>query len=247
MPGTTPSLALPYPLPTDQVSQGSADIRALAEDVERKLGSIVGATLPAAPTAGQRALLAGPADWVCWELVWDNGFWRFLGGADFYAIDVNRISAGGAWASAGPTIHLPYVGLYDFLYGARWDSGGAGAQAGFVTVAGPGVAADDYHAQITQTGHSYGGWTAFDGSGLFGVRVNWTTIGGDFGLWYRNNSGGAPAYASNRRIWARPIYLTQTPATGLSDDELLAAIERENAQLREAGLLADPPAEARPV
>jgi hypothetical protein len=40
MPGSTPNRQLPYPLPTDQVSAGASDIRALAEAVDVELATI---------------------------------------------------------------------------------------------------------------------------------------------------------------------------------------------------------------
>jgi hypothetical protein len=41
MPANTPRLALPYPLPTDQVAAGATDIRALAEAVDPILAAAV--------------------------------------------------------------------------------------------------------------------------------------------------------------------------------------------------------------
>ena len=245
MPGSTPSLALPYPLPTDQVAQGAGDIRLLAEDVERKLGPLAVSSLPAAPTAGQRALLAVATDGAYWEFVYGGGgYWRFLGGSEAYIADDSRIAVGNAWQDSGPGFTLPYVGLYDFRYCARWDSGPANnvSQAGFMSIGTATVGPSDSYAQITQTGHAYGGWTPFEGSGAYGVRINWTTIGGAVSLRYHNN-GSAAAYVSNRKLWIKPVYLTQTPSLELSDAELRAAIARENLQLLEAGLLADPPDE----
>jgi hypothetical protein len=41
MPANTPNLALPYPLPTDQVAAGAGDIRALAEAIDPLLANAV--------------------------------------------------------------------------------------------------------------------------------------------------------------------------------------------------------------
>lgn len=53
MPATTPVFHLPYPLPTDQVSAGAGDIRALAEAVEPILAGNVDAPGAAARWALQ--------------------------------------------------------------------------------------------------------------------------------------------------------------------------------------------------
>ena len=241
MPGTTPKLALPFPLPNDQVSQGATDIRALAEAVEPWLTLAPVAVLPPAPAIGQRCLLlADAAGGAVWDLVWSGSLWYYLGGAPLYATDFARIPAANAWQVSGPTVHLPYVGIYDLEYGARWDSGGAAAGAGYACPSGPNFAASDSYSQITQTGNPYGGWTPFQGSGLYGIRSTWSNQGGDLTLCYRND-GGSAAFAQYRVLYARPAYITGTAAAGLSDEELLAACDEADELMRDAGLLTLPP------
>jgi hypothetical protein len=55
MPANTPNLGLPYPLPTDQVSEGASDIQALAEAVDPILANSVDAP----GVAGERWRLYG--------------------------------------------------------------------------------------------------------------------------------------------------------------------------------------------
>jgi len=54
MPGSTTLLALPYPLPTDQVSEGAADMQALAQAIDPLLANAV-----EAPGTGRYRLQAG--------------------------------------------------------------------------------------------------------------------------------------------------------------------------------------------
>lgn len=69
MPASTPKLALPYPLPTDQVSEGAADIQALAARVEavmaglwRSIAAVTAGTVKV--TANGTILDAGAANYL---------------------------------------------------------------------------------------------------------------------------------------------------------------------------------------
>lgn len=119
MPNTP--LGLPYPSPTDPVSLGANDIRALAEAVEAYPPLLTPAQFPPAnPINGQRVrLLVDAASGIEWELVYRAASpnaekWEFLGGPPLSGFGGAEVVPGlDQWWGLGPPIlTVPKAGYY---------------------------------------------------------------------------------------------------------------------------------------
>lgn len=135
--GATPQ-GLPYPASTDPVSQGAANIQALAEATDARLvNPAPSASPPSSPIAGQRwALQAAPG--VIWTFAYvptDPTYkWWFIGGPELDAEILTGESTTSAsfvdLATVGPTLTVPRTGEYDVTQWAHMNSSVASAVLG---------------------------------------------------------------------------------------------------------------------
>jgi hypothetical protein len=117
---TTPG-GLPYPAPTEPVSQGAAAIQALALAIDPRLTPVtLSPTPPASPVDGQLwALSASDSGGVVWVFRYraspSSYKWEFVGGAPYSAVLAasQTLGAANTWTNLGAsTLPLPRAGEY---------------------------------------------------------------------------------------------------------------------------------------
>lgn len=124
----TPLAALPYPAPTDPVSDGAANIQALATALDKSIPQIV-AAIPAAPVNGQEIILVDSltVPTYAWHLrystaITDANKWVFVGGSPARVEVITNETTGSTVAVDLATVcALPAMaraGLYDISFGA---------------------------------------------------------------------------------------------------------------------------------
>jgi len=212
LPSSTPVYALPYPLPTDQVSEGANDIKALADRLEAVLGTTV-AAIPPGAIDGQRLALevhgGTVGDPSVWSFVFKSGYWLFTGGAAVIVRDDATILTPGAYTAMGPNIALPALGIYDLAYGCRFSDQAAGWMAPHCGASGWDPQDAVAYAATAHTG--YGGGEPLAAAASNGCYTGWIS-----GTLYSAYRGGANA--SYR--WLRVLPLTLA-AAGMTLDDVL--------------------------
>lgn len=159
MPNTSPG-GLPYPAATAPVSSGAADIQALAQAIDPRLGSF-SQTPPANPVDGQIwRMVASVTDGIVWTFRYNAGSpsaykWEFVGGAQWGAAiaQTQTIAAAGTWQNLGPSgLPIPRAGEYLLSAFCVAAVGGAAAASPYLAVYGntPG----NVLASVNQTGNA---------------------------------------------------------------------------------------------
>ena len=135
MPATTPTLALPYPVPDDTVDV-PRDVKALADklDAMSSLRPALVSALPGSPVDAQEVYFAADAtNGLIWHLRYRAAAagsykWEFLGGPPLFAqvnvgppgtYEATNTAGYGELATSGPTLTLPLAGDYMVGIGAR--------------------------------------------------------------------------------------------------------------------------------
>lgn len=207
MPSSTPRLSFPYPLPTDQVAEGAADIQALALSVENTLaGDPMLTTFPANPKEGQPATINVGSGFF-WSFIRAGGVWRFAGGPALVVSEPGRIAFGAGWASLGPELVLPFRGVYQ----GTMDFAVDGASGGGAIYCCPGVDAvgwppDTARAAVVQAGSPYGGWTPFIGS-TSGIILPTLELPAGVALRLHYMQTGTGGVVLNKRLAVTPVYV----------------------------------------
>jgi hypothetical protein len=149
MPSTT--LGIPFPTGTDLVSNGPAEMQALATQVDLLLPHVV-TTLPGSPFDGQLIdYVADSTAGVVWRFRYRAASpsahkWEFVGGPALYAGDGGSHSGtsgtSGTWQApnTGNALVVPFAGDYqvEVALGATITSvGGANITPGFATTGAP--------------------------------------------------------------------------------------------------------------
>jgi len=124
--GTTPVLALPYPIPDDSVDV-PRDILALATKLDgySSLRPPATGALPGSPVDGQEIYLQPPGQPWHWHLRYNAtaGKWMHLGGGPkLYAVYIGdkQATAASGWTTTGVKITLPFKGLWNVEWGAGY-------------------------------------------------------------------------------------------------------------------------------
>lgn len=122
MPALTP-LGLPYPLPTDPLSLGANDIRALAEAIDGKQ-AYFGSTPPSSPVAGSEWIFPAGGG-VLWHFRYNPASsssykWEFIGGSPYEEkVDAGANTASTSYADlGGPGVSAPRAGDWLVTFGA---------------------------------------------------------------------------------------------------------------------------------
>jgi hypothetical protein len=153
MPANTP-LGLPYPLPTEPVTEGAAAIRALAE-AAAAIPPLV-TVLPATPVDKQEVyFLADAANGIIWHLRYRAASaspykWEFVGGSPMTAEVQPQAALTGNYNSTGdigPNVQLPALaGAYLLSFGANAYSTHTAVQTAYYGLAFSATEANDLQA-----------------------------------------------------------------------------------------------------
>jgi hypothetical protein len=204
----TTSRGLPYPLPTEPVSEGAAAIRALAEAIDPHPS--VGTTLPSAPYDGQEYFyVADAAAGVVWHLRYRAASpnpekWERVGGPPLYGsiqpqsaiTNVNYETSG----VVGPDLPTPLSGVYDVHFGCNAYNLHTAVQTVYASFARGATEALDTDAIISTLAAN--GGPGRDGS----ARLVRTALVAGGSVRYRARcSAGGSAYITDRWISSRPV------------------------------------------
>lgn len=159
---------LPWPPPTDPVSQGAAAIRALAEAVDPFIPGAPSATPPASPKDGQIwTYLADAAGGVLWTFRYraasTSAFkWEFVGGAPFTVLGAaTPFSAPLAtWWNPVTGLQTPPLRPGDYLGRVTWLYSGPANGPVFMYGVNVGTAAPTNFAAAVPTALGYAGGMA---------------------------------------------------------------------------------------
>jgi hypothetical protein len=222
MPANTPKWQLPYPLPTDQVSAGAADIQALATSTEAAIASPALAALPPGSGDGVRQLFAAPG-YGFWEFVFSaaHGGWWCIGGSPMEVEkDAGTVYAG-SWANIGVGITVPLAGVYKTSLGGGTDGLG-GSPLAYLSATAPGWGPSPILGPIFYCGSGYGGWQPGGGSAERTQNTPALARGAVIGIAGTCDSGSA-----NLRWMRLSVMPISTVGNGLAEteDELLADLE----------------------
>jgi hypothetical protein len=213
--GSTPRLALPYPIPDDPVDV-PRDIKALADKLDG-LGALSPPLVTTIPSAGAegdeiRLVVAGQGNTAVWRLLCsptranDPAYpWIFMGGLPLAAVvetsETRPAGAGyGDLATVGPTLTLPAKGYYDISGSAAVNatSNFIGA-ASVVAGASAPSASNDIVAAMGPSTAALTGATAGRT-----IRRVFTTV---VAVKLQYNAVGAPVTFANRWLWLAPVHL----------------------------------------
>lgn len=216
MPGTTPRLGLPYPQPSENISQGATAIQNLATALDPMVFPGTVTTLPTSPLDGQECFyLADATNGVVWHLKYRATSsspykWEGIGGGSRMIGAVvaaeNGTATGGYQdlATMGPTVTVPLAGDYEVDFGASFALAAGGA-TGIIVAAGVfvGATAPSDNTQLATSGSISGsGFTP--ATARQAVRLNGLASGTVLKLRY-NSINSIAFVASARRIAVQPV------------------------------------------
>lgn len=215
--GATSRLALPYPIPADNVDV-PRDVQALATKLDALQGygppTFATGTLPASPATGDEVYYTPPStSGIMWHLLWGaaTARWFCVGGPPIIAVDSNSETRGPTGApypslfalNPASQIVVPATGVYDVSMEAMWLSNNANRLNFRLRPSVDGsTIAGTVDSIVTVAANSTGDWRQWSSESRLNL-VGGTTIQ----IWAAMSETNTIVRLDRKQLRIRPVYL----------------------------------------